>query len=92
MWVIDCGFSRQMSGKRENFKKIKDIDGGYVRFNDNAKGEVIGVGSITLGSSCELTKMYLFDGLKHNILSISQPCDSGFEVSFNTKSFTIEHQ
>ncbi|XP_049364757.1 uncharacterized protein LOC125829593 [Solanum verrucosum] len=40
MWVLDSGCSRYMCGKKENFKTIKKIDGGCVRFGDNAKGEL----------------------------------------------------
>lgn len=32
MLVIDRGGSRYMIGKKENFKTVKDVDGGYVRF------------------------------------------------------------
>ncbi|KAH0765629.1 hypothetical protein KY285_001500 [Solanum tuberosum] len=69
MWVIDRGFSKHMCGKKENLKTLKKIDGGYVLFEDNAKGEVVGVRSITLSSSCDLSEVYLVDGLKHNLLS-----------------------
>ncbi|KAH0755142.1 hypothetical protein KY290_025412 [Solanum tuberosum] len=91
MWVLDSGCSRHMCGKKENFKTIKRIDGGYVRFGDNAKEEVIGVGIITLSSSCDLVEVYLVEGLKHNLLSISQLCDAGFQVTFNTTSCIIRH-
>ncbi|KAH0773457.1 hypothetical protein KY290_010594 [Solanum tuberosum] len=72
MWVLDSGCSRHMCGKKENFKTIKIIDGGCVRFGDNAKGEVTGVGTTTLSSSCDLVKVYLDEGLKHNLPNISQ--------------------
>ncbi|KAH0665666.1 hypothetical protein KY285_026872 [Solanum tuberosum] len=91
MWVLDSGCSRHMCGKKENFKTIKMIDGGCVRFGDNAKGEVTGVGTITFSSSCDLVEVYLIEGLKHNLLSISQLCDAGFQVTFNTASYIIKH-
>ncbi|KAH0646552.1 hypothetical protein KY284_034436 [Solanum tuberosum] len=80
MWVIDSGCSRHMNGKKENFNKVEKIDGGYVRFGDNAKGEVTRIGTITISPSCDLVEVYLVDGLKHNLLSISQLCDVGFDV------------
>ncbi|KAH0692615.1 hypothetical protein KY285_019712 [Solanum tuberosum] len=55
MWVIDSGCSRHMCRKKENFKTLNKNDGGYAWFRDNAKGEVVGVGSITLSSSCDLS-------------------------------------
>jgi len=33
----------------------------------------------------------LVDGLKHNLLSISQFCDNGFTITFNTRCCVIEH-
>lgn len=78
-------------GNKEIFKTIKRIDGGYVIFGDNAKGEVTGVGTITLSSSYDLIEVYLVEGLKHNLLSISQLCDAGFQVTFNIASCIIKH-
>lgn len=31
-------------------------------------------------------------GLKHNLLSVSQLCDKGYSVVFDTLSFLIEHK
>lgn len=59
-----------MIGKKENFNSVKEIDGCYVRFRDNAKEEVIGVRTIMISPSCNLIEVYLVDGLKHNLLSI----------------------
>ena len=56
MWVLDSGCSRHMCGKKEIFKTIKRIDGGCVRSGDNSKGEVTGVETIILSSSCDLGK------------------------------------
>ncbi|XP_015169912.1 uncharacterized protein [Solanum tuberosum] len=91
MWALNSGCSRHMCGKKENFKTIKRIDGGCVRFGDNAKGEVTRVGTITLSSSCDLVEVYLVEGLKHNLLNISQLCDAGFQVTFNTANCIIKH-
>ncbi|KAH0686090.1 hypothetical protein KY284_016643 [Solanum tuberosum] len=80
-----------MCGKKENFKTLNKNDGGYPQIRDNAKGEVVGVGSITFSSSCDISEVYLVEGLKHNLLSISQLCDVGFKFSFNAKTCTIRH-
>lgn len=80
-----------MCRNKENLKTIKRIDGRCVTFRDNAKGEVTRVEAITLSSSCDLVEAYLVEGLKHNLLSISQLCDVGFQVAFNTSSCIIKH-
>ncbi|XP_049365262.1 uncharacterized protein LOC125830085 [Solanum verrucosum] len=91
IWVIDSGCSRHMCGKKENFKTLNKIDGGYARIRDNAKGEVVGVGSITLSSLCDMSEVSLVEGLKHNLLNISQLCDVGFKFSLNATTCTIRH-
>lgn len=57
---------------KENIKTIKRIDRGCVRCGDNAKGEVTGVRTIILSSSCDLVDVNIVEGLKHNLLNISK--------------------
>ena len=47
--------------------------------------EEAGVGTITL------IEVYIVEGLNHNLLSINQLCDAGFQVIFNTKTCIINH-
>ena len=49
-----------------------------MTFRDNGKGRIIGYGSVGNNSSSLIENVLLVDGLKHNILSISQLCDKGF--------------
>ena len=51
---------------------------GYITFKDNERGRIIGYGSIGNNSSSLIENVLLVDGLKHNLLSISQLCDKGF--------------
>ena len=53
-------------------------------FGDNGKGRIIGHGSIGNNSSSLIENVLLVDGLKHNLLSISQLCDKGFKVIFES--------
>ena len=55
---------------------------GYVIYKDNAKGRIIGQGTIGNDTSCLIESVLLVDGLRHNLLSISQLCDKGFKVIF----------
>jgi hypothetical protein len=50
-----------------------------VGFGGNQKGKIIGTGTIC-NSSLSINNVWLVDGLKHNLLNISQFCDSGFVV------------
>ena len=44
----------------------------YMTFKDNGKGKIIGHGFIGNNSSSLIENVLLVDGLKHNLLSISQ--------------------
>ena len=48
-------------------------------FGDNAKGRIIGQGNIGNVTFSLIESVLLVDGLKHNLLSISQLCDKGLK-------------
>lgn len=73
-----------MTGDESQFITLKAKDGGMVTFGDNGKGKIIGIGNIGITSSTFIENVLLVDGLKHNLLSISQLCDKGFKVSFES--------
>ncbi|XP_070030226.1 uncharacterized protein LOC142161990 [Nicotiana tabacum] len=60
-----------------------------VKFGDDSKGKIIGTGTIPSNNKCDITEVYLVDGLNYNLLSISQLCDSGYEVNFKKTSCAI---
>jgi len=45
--------------------------------------EKLSIGNIKIGSSPLIKNVVLVDGLKHNLLSISQLCERGFKVIFD---------
>jgi len=46
-------------------------EGGIVIFDDDSKGNIIGIGNIKIGSPPLTENVILVDNLKHNLLSIS---------------------
>ncbi|XP_038989467.1 uncharacterized protein LOC120113034, partial [Phoenix dactylifera] len=82
--TLDSGCSRHMTGDKSLFVTLKSKEGGVVTFGDNAKGQIIGVGKISISPSSFIDNVLLVNGLKHNLLSISQFCDKGFKVSFES--------
>ena len=62
-----------------------------VTFGDNKKGKIIGKGNIGNDSSTLIENIHLVDGLKHDLLSISQLCDKGCRVIFDKKNCIIEN-
>ena len=73
-----------------NFTTLSRYDeGGTVTFGDDSKGTIIGIGNIKIGASPLIENVVLVDGLKHNLLSISQLCDRGLKVVFDESSCKI---
>ncbi len=71
-----------MTGEKSHFISLKQKEGGTVSFGDNSKGTIIGIGRIGKENSSSIDNVLLVDGLKHNLLSISQLCDKGYRVIF----------
>ena len=75
-----------MTGDKSKFLSLAAYSGGTVTFGDNQKGNIIALGKVGKSSSHSIDNVFLVDGLKHNLLSISQFCDKG-----NSVCFTNEH-
>jgi hypothetical protein len=73
-----------MTGDKNKFTSLTLKDGGNVKFGDNSKGKIIGIGNIGKIHSLVIEDVLLVDGLKHNLLSISQLCDKGYNVIFKS--------
>ena len=83
-WYLDSGCSKHMTGDKSRFLSLGSYYGGTVTFGDNKKGEIIAIGKVGKSSSHAIDNVFLVEGLKHNLLSISQFCDKGNSVSFNS--------
>ncbi|RVW59748.1 hypothetical protein CK203_100238 [Vitis vinifera] len=87
---LDSGCSRHMTGDESKFAFLTKRKRGHVTFGDNAKGRIIGQGNIGNDTSSLIESVLLVDGLKHNLLSISQLCDKGFKVIFEASHCIIK--
>ena len=56
------------------FQCLTPTHGGTITFGDNQKGKTIGAGKISINSYLDIENVLLVEGLKHNLLSISQSC------------------
>ena len=61
-----------------------------MTYEDNNKGKILGVGKIGMNPSTSIESILLVDGLKHSLLSVSQLCDKGILVSFDSHNCFIE--
>lgn len=83
IWYLDSGCSHHMSGDKSVFTKLEQYDGGLVRFGDGNTSKVVGKGTIHAPGISSLENVLFVEGLKANLLSISQMCDSDYEVHFS---------
>jgi len=63
-------------------------DGENVKFGGNQAGKIIGTGTIG-NCSISINNLWLVDCHKHNLLSISQFCDNGYDVMFDKTNSAI---
>ena len=88
-WYLDSGCSKHMIGDTYKFVSIIFKQEGHVTYGDNNKGRILGRGSIGDKSILLIHDVLYVEGLKHNLLSISQLCDKGYQVIFKTNSCEI---
>ncbi|KAH1098092.1 hypothetical protein J1N35_015013 [Gossypium stocksii] len=74
-WYLDSGCSRHMISDKSHFMEPMLKNKGEVTFGDNSKKLVECIGSIAINSSTLIKNMFYVNGIKHNLLSISQRCD-----------------
>ncbi|XP_070017619.1 uncharacterized protein [Nicotiana sylvestris] len=90
IWYMDSGCSKHITGNKDQFLSLEDLKGCNVSFGNGKKGEIIGVGKAGKTDSHSIENVYLIDGLKYSLISVSQLCDSGNLVAFtSTKCFLI---
>ena len=71
---------------------LTPMHGGIVTFEGNQKGKIARVGKISIDPYPPIDNVLFVKGLKHNLLSISQLCDSGLDVSFSKDGCVAQHK
>ncbi|XP_043714578.1 uncharacterized protein LOC122662940 [Telopea speciosissima] len=90
-WILDSGCSTHMTGDKDKFLNLEHVGKGLVRFGNNDGARVEGKGKIRLYNEHISSNNALYvSELKHNILSVSQLCDSGNEVLFTKDGCVIK--
>ena len=77
-----------MTGDKRLFLSLEKHKGGNVTLGDNSKCKIIGKGKVG-NSIFALTDVLYVDNLFHNLISISQLCDKGMNVVFDSNSCKI---
>ncbi|GJW64609.1 retrovirus-related pol polyprotein from transposon TNT 1-94 [Tanacetum coccineum] len=91
VWYLDSGCSRHMTGVKQYLHRYTKEPGPKVVFGDDSLGDTEGYGSVNC-NGITFTRVAYVNGLKHNLISISQLCDANFKVLFTKTRGTIFNQ
>ncbi|XP_022004485.1 uncharacterized protein LOC110902055 [Helianthus annuus] len=91
-WYLDSGCSNHMTGNKSLFINLNESDRREVKTGDDKRLEVLGCGEVKIrikGQEKKIPNVFYVDGLKHNLLSVGQLVQKGYDVRFNDKGCTI---
>jgi hypothetical protein len=75
-----------MTGDKNKFVTLKKEKEGSVTFGNDNSTKIIGKGTVSLGNKDVVAEnVLLVENMKHNLLSVSQMCDQGHTLIFNSK-------
>ena len=93
MWLVDSACSRNMTGSKELLEDYYEQSGPRVRFGSETtgSGRTEGYGVVNNGR-IKFTHVAYVNGLKYNLISVSQLCDCGFKLLFDVCQGLILNQ
>jgi hypothetical protein len=89
LWYLDSGCSKHMTGDKTLLKEVQMGKGGRITYGDGSQSRVIGKGIIDIPGLGTSQEALYVEGLKANLLSISQFCDNDLVVQFSKKECNI---
>ncbi|CAM8951089.1 unnamed protein product [Rhodiola kirilowii] len=78
-----------MTEVRDYLTNLRPIDGHHVTFGDGKRARVLAKGTLNVPGMPHLDDVYWVDGLKANLISISQLCDGRNQVQFTRNSCQV---
>ncbi|GJS73371.1 retrovirus-related pol polyprotein from transposon TNT 1-94 [Tanacetum coccineum] len=88
IWYLDSGCSRHITSVKSYLHRYVEQPGPKVVFGDNSTCTTEGYDSIKC-NGIVFTKVAFVNGLKYNLISISQVCDAKYIIYFYKKRGTI---
>nr|GEV80254.1 retrovirus-related Pol polyprotein from transposon TNT 1-94 [Tanacetum cinerariifolium] len=85
LWYLDSGCSKHMTGDRSRLMNFMKKFTGTVRFGNDHFGAIMGYGDYVISDNV-ISRVYCVEGLRHNLFSVRQFCDSNLEVVFRKHS------
>jgi hypothetical protein len=82
-----------MTGDRDKFLTLREERDGSVSFGNDDSSKIIGKGTVRIGNKNEKAEnVLLVEDMKHNLLSVSQMCDQGHKVTFDSQKCEIRKE
>ncbi|GJQ92242.1 retrovirus-related pol polyprotein from transposon TNT 1-94 [Tanacetum coccineum] len=81
LWYLDSGYSKHRTGQRSQLINFVSKIFSTVRFGNDQIAKIMGYGDYQLGNFT-ISWVYYVEGLRHNLFSVGQFCDSDLEVAF----------
>nr|GFA36121.1 integrase, catalytic region, zinc finger, CCHC-type, peptidase aspartic, catalytic [Tanacetum cinerariifolium] len=78
---LDSGCSKHMIGDRSQLINFVQKFLGMVKFGNDHVAKIMGYGDYQIGN-VTISRVYYVEGLRHNLFSVGQFCDSDLEVAF----------
>jgi hypothetical protein len=89
LWYLDSGCSKHMTGDKTLLKEVQMGKGGRITYGDGSQSKVIGKGTVDIPGLGTSQEVLYVEGLKANLLSISQFSDNDLVVQFSKKECNI---
>ena len=81
-----------MTGESCFLTDIRPTNHKHVTYGDGVKGRVLGKGTLNVDGMPKLTNVLLVEGLKANLISISQLCDDDLFIRFTRQKCIVMNQ
>ncbi|GJU00810.1 retrovirus-related pol polyprotein from transposon TNT 1-94 [Tanacetum coccineum] len=81
LWYLDSGCSKHMTRDRSQLTNFVNKFLGIVKFGNNHMAKILGYGDYQIGK-VTISRVYYVKGLRHNLFSVGQFCDSNLEDTF----------
>jgi transposase InsO family protein len=83
-----------MTGEKSMFTSFQLNENASERivFGDNSKGEILGLGKITISNDNSISNVLLVNSLGYNLLSVSQLCEMGYNCIFMDKGVEVSRK
>jgi hypothetical protein len=89
-WVVDSGCSKHMTGRKQLFVELDEGKEGTFTFGNDQSARIVGRGTVCLNNrKIMVENVLLVEEMDHNLLSVSQTCDKGLFIIFDSKGCQI---